>query len=192
MDPKDQIIQDHAPLLVVPRFGLLPRLTHSGHRYLATQDGLMLEVVRPWLRARALIAPAEIPLPYGTLPEERHYAFTARQLLDLRDVFAHEARRALPNEAAAWVVFNAERRSLDYVPLVPDEASPGGITFTRPRLQDHEHVAIDFHSHGSGPAFFSAQDDADDAGEIKFAVVVGTLDGEPTFASRLCLMGVFL
>jgi PRTRC genetic system protein A len=72
------------------------------------------------------------------------------------------------------------------------EASPERIHFQRPQLQEGAWLVMDFHSHGRHRAFFSAQDDADDAGEVKLAAVLGNLDAaSPSIALRACLMGAF-
>jgi PRTRC genetic system protein A len=58
-----------------------------------------------------------------------------------------------------------------------------------PVLQDGEEIAVDLHTHGRLPAWFSATDDADDRG-IKIAGVFGHLhEPVPTAAFRLVLNG---
>jgi PRTRC genetic system protein A len=61
-------------------------------------------------------------------------------------------------------------------------------------LEQGWHLVCDLHSHGAGPAFFSATDNGDDAHSTKIAIVVGSLgrDDGPTFAARLCAGGMFL
>ena len=60
-------------------------------------------------------------------------------------------------------------------------------------LAEREHLAIDLHSHGLAPAYFSATDDQDDAGAVKISGVFGNLDQPvPTVALRLCLLGLFI
>jgi PRTRC genetic system protein A len=55
-------------------------------------------------------------------------------------------------------------------------------------------MVCDIHSHGHGPAFFSATDDADDAHSTKISIVFGRLDQPdgPAVALRLCAGGMFL
>lgn len=191
-DPRDRIILEHAPLVAVPRFGELPALDHDGHRYLAAEDGLWFEIVRPWLGMRTCIAQSDVPLPYGRVEPILIYAFSQEDLERIQTLFIYDGRNALPNECAAWAVWNAQTHTLDYVPLIADASSPGGVSFHRPRLDPHQTLAIDLHSHGAMQAFFSTQDDDDDAGEVKLSVVVGTLDREPTFETRLCALGLFI
>ena len=110
----------------------------------------------------------------------------------LLDRFEAEAAAALPNEHAAWAVWNEQDKRLVYTPVITLEASAGRIQSARPRLAAHEHLAIDMHSHGAGTACFSATDDEDDAGEVKLAIVVGQLDVvRRNYAIRLCAMGLF-
>lgn len=193
-DPRDALLQAHAPAVMVPRFGNLAPLARAGHRYLVAADGIWLEVRRAWLHARVHVAPSGIALPFGDVAQIIEYGFSVRDLCAMHRAFVRDATDAMPNEFAAWAVYDERNASLEYRPIVADEASPGRVSFQRPPLAEHEHLAIDLHSHGEMPAFFSATDDADDAGEVKLAVVVGEigLDAIPSCATRLCLLGLFL
>lgn len=200
LDPRDRILQDHAPAVMVPRFGQLPAADRIGHRYLVAQDGLWLEVTRPWLLARVPLpqygedaAGLPHPLPFGKVESTISYNLDVGQYEHVRARFLADALRAMPNEFAAWGIYDARTRELTYQPLVAIEASAGGITFHRPDLAEGQHLAIDLHSHGKMGPFFSATDDADDCGEVKIAIVVGNLDQpEPAWTSRLCLLGIFI
>jgi PRTRC genetic system protein A len=192
LDPRDAILQAHTPALMVPRHGALPLMDKPGHRFLVAASGLWLEVLRPWLTARVQIAYSEVPLPFGDLQQAVKYAFPAHELTSMIARFTLDAQAALPNECAAWAVYDERDGTLKYLPLEADSASPGGVSFQRPRLADHLHLAVDLHSHGAMKAFFSATDDEDDAGEVKISVVAGTVDREPTYAIRLCLLGEFV
>jgi len=191
-DPRDRIILEHAPLVAMPRYSALDDLPVNRHRFIAGNDGLYLELRRPWAFVAALVAPSEMPLPYGEVCELYQYQFDEDQLDALTEQFTADARAALPNECAAWGVWNEHTELLEYRLLAADHASPGGVTFKRPRLAPHEHLAVDLHSHADGPAFFSETDDADDLGEVKIAIVAGHLDREPQYVSRLCALGFFL
>ncbi len=195
MDLRDQIIFDRVPLLAAPRFA--PKhdipLISGHHRYLCAEDGLWLEIHRPWLYMRYQVAVSEITLPYGPVTAHADYAFALEELHAAIRMFIADAREALPNEAAAWVIWNDAEQKLEYRLLTPDQASPGSITYRRPVLNDYESLAIDLHSHGDLPAGWSATDDADDAGETKIAAVVGEVnDTHPSVRVRLCLLGLFL
>lgn len=192
LDPRDAILQAHTPAIMVPRYGALPLMDKPGHRFLVAGSGLWLEVLRPWLYAKVQIAYAEMPLPFGAVEHTVQYAFGERDIRALQERFLADAFTAMPNECAAWGVYDEAAGALGYRPLLADAASPGGVSFHRPRLAEHEHLAVDLHSHGALEAFFSATDDEDDEGEVKISVVAGTLDRAPTFASRLCLLGQFI
>jgi PRTRC genetic system protein A len=200
IDPRDRILQDLTPAVMVPRFAPCPTMEKSGHRYLVAADGLWLEVVRPWLLARVpLTPPAEDwldghhALPFGKLHRAICYNIDAAQFDAVRGRFLDDALRAMPNEYAAWGVYDARSHELSYQPLVAISASAGAISFHRPALDEHQHLAVDLHSHGALPPYFSPTDDEDDRGEVKAALVVGHLDQpQPGWASRLCLLGLFI
>lgn len=194
-DPRDRIIQEHAPILPAPNFGELAPLERPGHRYIACHDRIMIEVVRPWLR---LVWPVSTQgelspgLPYGAVDQVVSLAFKIpRELLQR---FTDEARGVLPAEHAAWIVWDAREGRLKYRTVAITAAAAGRVTYDRPQLEAHESLAIDLHSHGAAPAFFSAQDDEDDAGEVKIAGVVGSLGTDPvaSWAFRLCALGVYM
>jgi len=192
-DPRDALLQRQVPTIAVPRFGPLDPLERNGHRFLAGGTGLWLELRRPWLYLRQKVAWCEVAMPYGDPGEAVEYAFSAQAVLAMQANFRHDAEYSMPNEAAAWGVWNERTGRLEYRLLAPLEASPAGIRFERPRLADHEHLALDLHSHGALPAGFSATDDDDDAGEVKVATVYGGIGTDaPSWATRLCALGLFI
>lgn len=192
LDPRDAILQAHTPAVMVPRHGAHEPLAKPGHRFLVASDGLWLEVARPWLHAIVNVGYSEIPLPYGDVGQVVQYAFAVQAMRAIERHFLIDAVEAFPNECAAWGVYDNTSGQLEYWPIVSTKASPANVTFERPRLRDHQHLAIDIHSHGALPAGFSTTDDEDDAGEVKLAIVVGNIGGELSFARRLCLNGYFL
>ncbi len=194
MDIRDQIILQHAPLIACPKHGSsMPHMNEPAHRFIAAEDGLWLEVMRSWLHLRYPIATAEIPLPYGRMEAHIEYPFDAVQIEAFTRMFIQDARDALPNEAAACVIWNDTTCETEYRLLDPEQASPGAIRYHRPVLADHEALAIDLHSHGDLPAFWSPTDDEDDTGEVKLAIVVGEVnDNKPAVRIRLCALGLFI
>lgn len=199
----DVALFDSAPTVAVPKHAKFAALKEIGHRFLMTAEGVFVEVRRPWLHIIQRLAwtrdgasPTAGPVPpYGTVEEKVEFAFgRLGSALQELQAFAAEARAALPNEYAAWIVWDAEKQKLQYRPLLATSATPGSITFERPALAEHESLAIDLHSHGNGSAFFSATDDVDDAGEVKISGVFGGLgEGcEPDVAFRLCVLGMFI
>jgi len=77
---------------------------------------------------------------------------------------------------------------------VIEEATPSRLVYRTPALPPDWHMICDIHSHGRGPAFFSATDNADDSHTTKISLVFGRLDQPdgPVMASRLCAGGMFL
>lgn len=190
MDSRDIALQSVAPTVMVPHFGDFTPLAQSGHRFLAAADGLWLEVRRPWLYLRRQLAAQDrVPMPYGRVQATLE---TVRIPASLVSQFVAAARERLPNEVAAWVIWQEATGDFALRLLTDIHASPGSVHFHRPALSAGEHLVLDLHSHANAPAYFSTQDDADDLGEVKFAGVVGNLDREaPDFALRLCAMGYF-
>ncbi len=193
LDPLDRIVQDHAPVVMVPNRTTLFEMRGYGHRFLAAQDGLWLDVNAPVGQFRLHIAPSEMSLPYGAVAASTVLSFgRITEHLPLIREFINHAERSLPNEAAAWLVWDAFDKTMRLQILEPTAASPGSITFARPTLDEHECIAIDIHSHGRMSAFFSSTDDRDDQGETKVSMVIGNVDGELTVAARLCVLGQFV
>lgn len=192
MNRRDEILQSLTPLVPVPRFEALssdPRA--DGHRFLAAEDGLWVEVELPWLFARARIAPSAIALPFGTLAAQLRLKCGPLPKAELLRFIAL-AREASPDEIAAILTWHRPSEAFT-LKLVTLESGSAHVHWERPRLAEGEYLVADLHSHGRHPARFSAQDDRDDFGEIKFSVVVGRCDTEaPEVAGRLCLLGLYL
>lgn len=193
LDYRDYITQGICPTLPVPKYGDLPAID-NGHRFVVADDGLWIEIKRPWLHMIwPLAQQTGVAIPYGSLRRKAQFAF-GKLPVDLILDFANYATAALPNEAAAWLVWNEQTRQLEYLPLPPVSAGSGHIQFERPALAPYQSVAVDLHSHGAGPALFSAQDNQDDAGEVKISGVIGSLTPEgyrlPTIEFRICALGI--
>ena len=177
---------------MVPRFGNLERLTENGHRFLAADTGLWLEVHRPWVH---IIWPMalqfSVAMPYGTLEPSIQFAFDSLPL-EMLTKFREDARKTLPNESAAWITWNDQTREFAYRPLAATSAGAAHLKLDRPALNDNEHLVIDIHSHARIPAFFSPEDNEDDDGEVKLSVVVGQLgsDQQSNTKLRLCANGL--
>jgi PRTRC genetic system protein A len=110
------------------------------------------------------------------------------------EIVLHHLREALPNEAAAFVIWNETARAFAVELPIIDEATPSRLVYRTPVLPVGWHVVCDVHSHGTGPAFFSGTDDTDDTHATKISIVFGQLDNPdgPSMASRLCAAGMFL
>ncbi len=171
------------------------RIARAGHGLAVGKDGVMLILRRPWLVLDVPVTPPiAAHLPYGETGGPRaelRCGLVPREHLD--HILQH-LRAALPNEAAAFVLWNEATREFAVDFPVIDEATPSRLIYRRPALAPDWHMVCDIHSHGTGPAFFSATDDVDDAHATKISIVFGRLDQPdgPTRASRLCAGGMFL
>lgn len=199
-DPTSDAILAAAPCYPVPPDGRSPaieavREARAGQCLAVGRDGVCLILRRAWL---ALDVPVTPPisayLPYGSIGAGRADLRCGLIPGELLGQILEHFRAALPNEAAAFIVWDEQVRrfSIDFPQI--DRATPSHLTYRPPVLPSHRHIVCDIHSHGHGSAFFSAIDDADDAHATKIALVIGRLghaDG-PAIASRLCAGGMFL
>lgn len=199
-DPTAGAILEAIPCYPVPPSGRSPALaavqaSRDGQCLAVGRDGVCLIVRRPWLELDVAVTPP-IPayLPYGSIGDRRadlRCGLIPQTIFDC--VLAH-FRAALPNEAAAFILWDEETREFSlHLPEI-DEATPSRLTYRTPVLPTKHHIVCDIHSHGHGAAFFSATDDADDAHSTKISIVIGRLDHQqgPDIASRLCAGGMFL
>ena len=94
LDPRDRLLQRHAPAIMVPRHGVLALPHKPGHRFLVASDGMWLEVLRPWLHARVHLGHSEMPLPFGDVGQILTYAFTETDVQAIERRFLQDARPA--------------------------------------------------------------------------------------------------
>lgn len=199
-DPTAAALLAVVPCYPVPSSGRSPaldalRASRAGHGLAIGTDGVMLILRRPWLALDVPITePIPAHLPYGSIGASRAELRCGRIPRRHLDHIIDKFRAALPNEAAAFVLWNEATREFAVEFPVVDEATPSRLVYRSPILERGWHMVCDIHSHGSGPAFFSATDDSDDAHATKISLVFGQLnqiDG-PTRASQLCAGGMFL
>jgi PRTRC genetic system protein A len=199
-DPTAAAILTAVPCYPIPQVGRSPaieelRSAPAGEGVIVGRDGVMLVVRRPWLEVDALMAPP-LPgyVPYGSVGRPRAMLRCGLIPGDLLDRILAHFITALPNEAAAFVLWNAVSGEFDV--HFPDtvEATPSRLVYRPPAVGPGWYVVCDIHSHGRGRAFFSSTDDVDDAHSTKIALVVGRLDDPEgaEIASRLCAGGMFL
>jgi PRTRC genetic system protein A len=133
-------------------------------------------------------------MPYGRVGQCTELAFgRISDVLGVIQDFIANARHAAPSETADMLVWDSRRKALTDDNVTVLDKSTGSVRYELRELDDHESVAIDMHSHGHIPAFFSDTDDRDDAGSVKISGVVGNLDSDtPTAAFRLCVLGLYL
>ncbi|HLZ78831.1 MAG TPA: PRTRC system protein A [Sphingomonas sp.] len=199
-DPTAAAVLATMPCYPVPPSGMSPaidalRAARAGHGLAIGQDVVMLVLRRPWL---ALDVPVSSPivayLPYGSAGAPKadlRCGLIPREHLErILDHF----RAALPNEAAAFIIWCEETGEFGVEFPAIDAATPSRLVYRMPALPHGWHLICDIHSHGRGSAFFSATDDADDAHATKIALVIGRLDDSegPVMASRICAAGMFL
>lgn len=199
-DPTAAAVLDAVPCYPVPPHGRSPALdalrnAPAGHGLAVGSDGVMLILRRPWLALDVPITPPIAAyLPYGSVGEPkadlRCGLVPGERLAAILDHF----RAALPNEAAAFVLWNEASGEFAVEFPAIDEATPSRLVYRTPALGPFWHIVCDIHSHANGPAFFSATDDADDAHATKISLVFGRLKQPegPMMASRLCAAGMFL
>ena len=193
-------VLDAAPCYPVPPQGRSPaidrlRAARAGRGLIVGADGVMLILRRPWLALDVpLTPPIPASLPYGSIGAPRaELRCGLIPNVHLTRILDH-IRAELPNEAAAFVIWNEVTDS--FAVLFPEiqEATPSRVVYPTPVLAADTHLVCDIHSHGAGAAFFSATDNDDDAHDTKIALVfvrLGAPDG-PDMASRLCAAGLFL
>lgn len=198
-DEMDAFTQSTFPLLAASHSGELVRTESHGTRYIVGNDGLYWELHTPWLYT---VQRATMPLgtfgingrqtPYGKLEPVVEMSFGCPPRYLWAD-FLQYARAAMPNEAAALLVWNKVAGTWRLASRPATAASAVRIDYVNPQLADDEVAVIDVHSHGDMPAFFSHEDDADDAGGIKLAVVFGHIGRDrPEIVSRLVCVDRFI
>jgi PRTRC genetic system protein A len=188
-DVIDGLIQDACPLVAAPQSGRIERPDKQGTRIIAACDGLYREVSTPWLYS---VLPASAGALQGCTPYGQ--VTPCAQLLcgpvpvALVSEFLALAQQALPNESAALIVWNTEAGTWRLAPRLARFASADRIDYEEPALGEAEVRVVDIHSHGRAKAFFSNQDDADDAGAIKISVVIGCIDRQTEIVARLMVV----
>lgn len=186
----DATLQATCPIVAVPRYEPLAPLAQDGHRFLVGADGVYLDLRRPWLRFTALTAASAVPMPYGPVEPVAAFGFGSELPL-LLGRFIERARDACPLEHAAWLMFDTVTRRLDYHEPPIDFGTVASIRYRRPAASASSLPAVDIHSHGRLPAFFSATDDRDDNDDAKLAVVFGNTNRTAvSVVARLVVAGL--
>ena len=192
LDPRDAVLQSTCPVVIAPRFGALPPMP-PGQRLIAAANGLFVQVKLDWLDCVHCLTPQGLglPLPYGSLKEHLRFAFGVLPIR-LIEQFVDAGRHALPNESAGALIYSRSNRRLRLAICEPAHCSPTRIDYRLPLMAADETLAVDLHTHGRLPAFWSDEDDRDDQG-IKVAGVFGRLHEErPDACFRLGLHGLSL
>jgi len=190
LDVRDAALQAACPLVAAPRFGALPDMP-NGQRIVLAANGVFVQVQLDWLDCMQRLAPAlPIPLPYGEIEERLRFGFGVLPIR-LIEAFIDAGRRGLPDEVAGALIYSRRSRLLRLALCEPRHASPARIDYRMPPMDADESLAVDLHTHGRLPPFWSDTDDRDDQG-IKVAGVFGCLhEPRPRALFRLALNGYF-
>lgn len=192
-DPRDAALRRACPCVGMPLFSELEPMD-AGQRIVVATNGVFMQFKNAWLDCSVqigVLAPA-MTLPYGNGAEAVGFAFGVIPMRLLED-FIECARASLPNEAAGALVYNPDCGSLRLAMHEPLAAGPGHIRYRVADMGEDELLAVDLHTHGELPAFWSNTDDADDRGGARVCGVFGHLGRErPSARFRLALNGMFL
>jgi PRTRC genetic system protein A len=191
IDLRDHALQIACPVLAAPRFSTLPEMD-NGQRIVVASNGVFVQVKRDWLDCMLRIAPlpAAPPLPYGTVQPRIAFAFGVIPVR-LLDAFIAAGRMRLPDEIAGGLIYARRTGELRLQVYDALQASPDGIAYRMPLLDEDESIAVDLHTHGRSRAFWSRIDDRDDQG-VKVAGVFGHLHRDkPSAAFRLAVNGFY-
>lgn len=198
-DPTAAAVLAAVPCYPVPPSGRSPaidalRASRSGHGLAVGNDGVMLILRRPWLELDTPLHPRpDFYLPYGSIGDARANLVCGLIPPHIYDRVLDHLRAALPNEAAAFVLWNEDSDAFSAVFPEIEEASSSRLVYRPPACPPGWHIVCDVHSHGAGGAFFSTTDNEDDAHATKISVVFGRLDRpKPSAVARICAAGMFL
>ncbi len=191
-DPRDAALLAAFPVIAAPCHGILPPMT-PGLRLVIAANGLFVQVKLPWLDClqRCGGVDSGLPLPYGALSPWLRLSFGVVPAGLLRQ-FVALARYAAPNETAAAIIHGERTGMLRLATCETVEADRDHVIYRLPVLAATEQVAVDLHSHGDAPAFFSALDDADDHAIKLCGVLGGVRSRHPEARFRLAINGLFI
>lgn len=193
LDARDAALRQTCPCVSMPMFGDLDPMV-AGQRIVVAANGVYTQFKNAWLDCSlriGVLAPA-MSLPYGTMAESVAFEFGVIPIR-LLEAFIDCARASLPNEVAGALVYHTGSGLLRLAMHVPVEAGPGHIRYRIEDLGPDELLAVDLHTHGEMPAFWSSEDDRDDRAGVRVCGVFGYLSrARPSAQFRLALNGKFL
>lgn len=189
MDARDQALQASCPVIAAPRFGPLPSMD-NGQRVIVARNGTFVQTRLDWLDCVLAMGKEHhaMRLPYGDVTEHLRFRFGVLPI-SLIEEFLAKARRRLPDEAAGVLIYSRNTGALRLAMCEAASISPVHINYRRPAVGRDETVAVDLHTHGRLPPFWSDEDNRDDQG-IVVAGVFGLLhQPAPTARFRLVVNG---
>lgn len=188
-DRRDFALLGSTPALMQPRFGALAPLA-VGHRYVVGRGGLYVEARSAVLHAVACVAPSPVALPFGEVTPFLKLPDGGLPR-DLIAAAVGRARACVPDEWAGVLVYEGSGYRLVEPEVL--SRSAGHVSYASSGIEEAT-VVVDLHSHGTGAAFFSAQDDEDDTnrGGFYLALVLGEVTAaQVSVAARLVVHGHF-
>jgi PRTRC genetic system protein A len=193
MNILDMTLQRSFPTIMVPRNEPVAEMQVAGERLLMAENGVFIEIRRPWLSLVRRIARFSVrtAVPYGRVTPSTDLICEAIPA-NLIGAFAEMARKAFPNETGAWIVWSPSSRAFRLAPMGIVHHDRGSLKYESPALSGDEVLVVDCHSHGNHPAYFSSTDNEDDRHDVKMALVIGNCDRPtPSITARLCAKGIF-
>lgn len=192
LDVRDAALRETCPCVGMPLFSPLDPLP-AGQRTVVGRNGVFMQLRNAWLDCTTRVgdlAPGLV-LPYGDASESVVFIFGVMPMR-LLERFIEQARKALPNEAAGALIYDCDSGALRLSMHEAVEAGPNRIRYRIDDLGVAELLAVDLHTHGRSPAFWSRQDDRDDQG-MRVCGVFGNLDrATPSAKFRLAMNGLFV
>lgn len=180
-DKRDQLLQRDRYIVMVPRFGDLPACPAGTTRFLMGEQGLFLETRLAWGGMCMMLWPSPVPqTQFGRVTEYDDFIDVLRDqicpIIESEMVPAAAEQAKAGKEWAGWIMHHEGA----FFAYTLDQSATGG-SVTR-RLPDAHtwpgRLACDVHSHGALPPFFSAQDNRDDAFDVRICVVLGSYRGD--------------
>lgn len=190
----DEIIQNHFPTVMMPKQTDLPELETGKTRLIMADDGVYIETCQLWGKIIRQLWSSPRKLPYGSIVERNDLQTAIAQVegfvaTDLIEKMAENAKVGM--EWAGWITY--KKPDFRYRELPSISIGAAHVKSSFPLLHKGECLAIDIHSHGNIPAFFSKTDDIDDAGGVKVSIVYGGYKNNEFTeeARRICIEGFF-
>jgi len=193
MNILDMTLQRSFPTVMVPRNEAVAEMHAPGERLLVAENGVFIEIRRPWLSLVRQIAEFNVrtAVPYGRISASTRLLCETIPA-DLVGTFSAMARKAHPMETGAWIVWSPSTQAFRLAPVGIVAHTAGSLRYQPPALASDEVLVMDCHSHGAHPAYFSSTDNEDDRHDVKMSLVIGNCDRpSPSIAVRLCAKGIF-
>lgn len=184
LSAKDRVLFQATPMLMAPRFGVLPQLEPGNRRLISAADGIYIEARSPAIHLCQRIAKAV--MPYGVVEPFVRLVYGNIPMALLNQARRHATDNPESEVAACLLLDHAAKAYRCVYPEVIS-SSHGHISY-RDAIDDSD-LVIDFHSHAHHPAYFSDQDDQSDLARPGpyIALVAGNCDlpNRQTHAARI-------